>query len=78
MSEEISGSLKIPVFDGEEEHYQSWMIRFQAYARVKGFSTALKISSDLQATEEEIGMLDPMTQCLPLCLASHCLSSMLC
>eukprot|EP00957_Ditylum_brightwellii_P037813 2860007-Ditylum_brightwellii.AAC.1 len=35
------------------------MIRFQAYARVKGFSTALKISSDLPATEEEIGTLDP-------------------
>eukprot|EP00957_Ditylum_brightwellii_P041749 3161392-Ditylum_brightwellii.AAC.1 len=59
MSEEISSLLKIPVFDGEEGHYQSWMIRFQAYARVKGFSTALKISSDLPATEEEIGMLDP-------------------
>eukprot|EP00957_Ditylum_brightwellii_P066789 5067774-Ditylum_brightwellii.AAC.1 len=58
MSEEIRSALKIPVFDGEEEHCQSWMIRFQAYAMVKGFSTALKISSDQPATEEEIGTLD--------------------
>ncbi len=55
----MNSSLKIPVFDGEEENYQSWILQFHAYARVKGFSTALKASSDLPASEDEIENLDP-------------------
>eukprot|EP00957_Ditylum_brightwellii_P111139 8474263-Ditylum_brightwellii.AAC.1 len=34
------------------------MIRFQAYACVKSFSTALKMSSNLPDTEEDIVSLD--------------------
>eukprot|EP00957_Ditylum_brightwellii_P191866 14606247-Ditylum_brightwellii.AAC.1 len=34
------------------------MIRFLAYARVKGFSTALIMSSELPTSEEEIGTLN--------------------
>jgi hypothetical protein len=58
MSDEVSSVLRIPVFDGEVENYHGWMMRFQAYARVKGFSSALKKNVDLPDTEEEIGSLD--------------------
>ena len=58
MSEEISSALKIPIFNGEEQNFQSWMIRFLAYARVKVFSTVLMMSSELPTSEEEIGTLN--------------------
>ena len=47
----------MPVFDGKEKNY-SWMIRFQAYARVKAFSAALKINRDLLNSEAEFKTLD--------------------
>ena len=59
MSEEMNSALKVPVFNGEEKGFQSWMIRFMAYARVKGFSLALKDGADLPSNEEEIETLDP-------------------
>ena len=58
MSEEVA-TLKVPVFNGKEKNFQSWWIRFQAYARVKQFSTALTLHADLPTTEAEIGTLDP-------------------
>ena len=48
----------MPVFDHEEKNFQSWKIRFHAYAHVKAFSTALKASSDLPDNEEAIKTLD--------------------
>ena len=58
MSEESNSTLKVPVFDGEEKNYQSWKIRFQDYACVKLFHTALKMSSDLPGNKAEIDTLD--------------------
>eukprot|EP00957_Ditylum_brightwellii_P126517 9643078-Ditylum_brightwellii.AAC.1 len=58
MSEEVSSMLKIPVFNGEEHNFQSWMIKFLAYARVNGFSTALMMSSELPTRKEEIRTLN--------------------
>eukprot|EP00957_Ditylum_brightwellii_P205112 15342333-Ditylum_brightwellii.AAC.1 len=58
MSEEVSSTLKIPVFNGEAQKFQSWMIRFLSYSRVKGFSTTLMMSSELPTSEEEIGTLN--------------------
>eukprot|EP00957_Ditylum_brightwellii_P206215 15347360-Ditylum_brightwellii.AAC.1 len=58
MSEEVA-TMKVPVFNGEEKNFQSWWIRFQAYARVKQFSTALAPHADLPDTEAEIATLDP-------------------
>ena len=60
MSEEAT-TIKIPVFDGKHENFQSWWIWFQAYARVKQFSTALKRSDDLPGSEEEISDLSAST-----------------
>ena len=46
-------ALKLPAFDGKEESYQVWVIRFHAYARVFGFDAALKANgeAELPATE---------------------------
>eukprot|EP00957_Ditylum_brightwellii_P095847 7302713-Ditylum_brightwellii.AAC.1 len=56
MSKEVS-SVKVPIFNGEEK-IQSWWIQFQAYARVKQFSAALTVHSDLPTSEEEMSALD--------------------
>ena len=61
MSEYISSTLKIPVFDDKEKNFQIWMIRFQAYFQVKAFITALKISRYFPNSEEEIKTLDVTT-----------------
>eukprot|EP00957_Ditylum_brightwellii_P206756 15349834-Ditylum_brightwellii.AAC.1 len=58
MSETVSSTIKIPVFDGEAKNFQNWCIRFQAYTQVKQFSTALKTSLDLPSSEEEMETLD--------------------
>ena len=57
MTEGIS-TINGPVFDGDEEKFQSWWIRYQAYNRVKRFSTALKINTDLTEDEVMIKTLD--------------------
>ena len=54
-------SIKLPVFSGEEEDYSSWWIRFQSYARVKMFATALVKSSRLPDKEEDMELLSPKT-----------------
>ena len=61
MSDEISSTLRVPVFDGDEKNFQSWKIRFNAYARVKAFNMALKANSDLPDNEEAIETLDATT-----------------
>ena len=38
MPNEESTLVRVPVFNGQEKNFQSWWLRFQAYARVKGFS----------------------------------------
>ena len=60
MSEEAT-TIRIPVFDGKHESFQSWWIRFQAYACVKQFNTASKRSDDFPDSEEEISDLSAST-----------------
>ena len=36
-----SKSIRIPTFNGNEDQYQKWWIRFKAYAKLAGFSKAL-------------------------------------
>ena len=59
MSEEILTSVRVPSFDGEEENFQVWWTRFQAFARVKWLEKALKIDADLPGTQAELDALDP-------------------
>ena len=41
MASEESTLVKVPVFNGDKKNFQSWWIKFQAYARVKGFHPVL-------------------------------------
>ena len=41
MASKESTSVRVPVFNGDEKNFQSWWIKFQAYARVKGFHQVL-------------------------------------
>ena len=61
MSEEILTSVRIPSFDGDEENFQVWWTRFQAFARVNRFEKALKVDADLPGTQAELDALDPKT-----------------
>ena len=57
MTNEESTSLRVPVFNGEEKKFQSWWIKFQAYARVKGFHGVLS-DSGITIEEEDIETLE--------------------
>ena len=57
MSGEETSTVKVPIFDGEEKSYQTWLIRFQAFARVKGFSVVL-VNPKLTIKEEAIEDLE--------------------
>jgi len=44
MSRETEGetrTVKVPTFDGKEENYQRWWLRFKAYSKLGGFSKAI-------------------------------------
>ena len=56
MSEE-STTVKVPVFNREEKSYQSWMVRFQAFSRVKGFSNVL-VDAGITIAEADIETLE--------------------
>ena len=45
MSSDESTTVKVPVCDGEEKSYQSWLTRFQAFSRVKGLISVLEDAS---------------------------------
>ena len=56
VSEESSMSLKVPVFNGNEKNFQSWWIKFQAYAQIKGFHAVLK-DTGITSTEAKMETL---------------------
>ena len=57
MSSEESTSVRVPVFNGDEKKFQSWWIKFEAYARVKGFHIVLK-DSGLTISETDMETLE--------------------
>ena len=44
MSEADNGgkTIRVPTFDGDENQYQKWQMRFRAYAKLVGFSKTLQ------------------------------------
>ena len=45
-------SAKLPLFDGKGENFQLWVVRFNAYAKVKKFKKALEQPNNLPETED--------------------------
>ena len=56
-NEESMMSVRMPVFGGNQKDFQSWWIKFQAYARVKGFHMVLN-DGEITITEADIDLLD--------------------
>ena len=61
MSSEESTTVKVPILYGEEKRYQSWLTRFQAFARVKGFIRVLEDAS-ISIKEEYVKTLKMMPE----------------
>ena len=57
MTSKESTTVRVPVFDGEENNYQSWITRFQAFARVKGFIRVLE-NAGITINEEDVEDLE--------------------
>ena len=57
MSSDESTSVKVPVFNGDKKKFQSWWIKFEVYARVKGFQIVLK-DSGLTISEDDMDALE--------------------
>ena len=36
-----SRSIRVPTFDGDEDHYQKWWMRFKVCTKLSGFSQVL-------------------------------------
>ena len=51
--EKLSKFVKLPTFDGDEEKFQLWLVRFEAYATCCGFRAAVRDEpeKDLPANE---------------------------
>ena len=56
MTSKESTTVRVPVFDREEKNYQSWLIRFQEFSRVKGFNNVL-VDAGITIAEADIEML---------------------
>jgi len=52
-------TVKVPTFDGKEENYQRWLLRFKAYSKLGGFTKAISTVSetDLPADQAEADAL---------------------
>ena len=57
MDGEETATVKVPTFYGDEKNYQSWRVRFEAFARVKGFVGVL-VDSGITIKEDEVETLE--------------------
>ena len=51
-------SVRLPTFNGDEDNFQKWWTRFNAYARVKRFEKALRTDLDLPVSQAKADLLD--------------------
>ena len=54
-------AVSLPKFDGKQESFQLWWMRFSAYARVYQFGDALKDKAEAELPDKEDEVLDLMT-----------------
>jgi len=52
-------TVRVPIFDGEDESFQKWWIRFRAYAKISGFTKAIETDPepDLPGSQREVDAL---------------------
>jgi hypothetical protein len=54
-------SIKLPTFSGEPKEAQIWLMRFQAYAGVFGFTESIEETSDVHLLKSENAVIDETT-----------------
>ena len=61
--EKLSKFVKLLTFDGDEEKFQLWLVRFEAYATCCGFRAAVRDAPEADMPESEAFalLLDPKT-----------------
>ena len=61
--EKLSKFVKLRTFDGNEEKFQLWLVRFEAYATCCGFRAAVGDAPDAELPVDEASalILDPKT-----------------
>ena len=61
--EKLSKFVKLPTFDGDEEKFQLWLVRLEAYETCCGFRAAAGDTqeADLPETEAFVLLLDKVT-----------------
>ena len=57
MMNEVTSTVKVPIFYGKDESFHGWWIKFQAYSRVKGFNSVLK-DAGIMITESDVEDLE--------------------
>ena len=59
--EKLSKFVKLPTFDGDEEKFQLWLVRFEAYATCCGFRAAVGDAPDAELPIDKAAamILDP-------------------
>ena len=58
MSDDISGKISLPSFNGEHEDFALWWMRFKVCRLVKGFSQALTSVKEASLPENADDVLD--------------------
>ena len=58
MSDDVSTSIRLPTFNGKEENFAMWWIKFQAFATVKNFREALSDDNDMPLSQAVANGLD--------------------
>jgi hypothetical protein len=54
-------SIKLPIFNGEPKEAQIWLMRFQAYAGVFGFTESIEETPDVHLPKSENAVIDETT-----------------
>ena len=54
---EVTLTVRVPIFDGKDESFHWWWIKFQAYLRVKGFNSVLK-DAGITISESDVKVLE--------------------
>jgi hypothetical protein len=62
IDEKHDRSVRIPTFDGSEDQFQIWWIRFKAYARVMQFSEAIETGGEADLPISDAASIDMKTE----------------
>ena len=54
-------TVTLPKWDGSEKTFQMWWVRFQAYAKIYKFNTAIRETAETELPDKDSDALDEST-----------------